>query len=314
MTENPSSLADASGNKTKRHYWILRCRAQLDWEELWDWFCFEHGALGTEIRITETGQESHAYFLEKDSQTLKNLHLTFNESVSGGPHVVQFLELIQSQEEDWQSNWKPFFQPIQIGEVLEVTPPWLRDQKSSNRTRILIDPGRGFGTGHHLSTSLALELLESLLKTYSEKPQWLLDFGTGSGILSIAACKLGCQKSIALDYDEGSMSDVVRNVQLNGLENQIFPMQADQTCLSKKFPVIISNMLLAELKRSASDLAYSLEPDGTLLCSGILDEQVKELEETFRIQDFVPSRNLTREGWSAIEFQRAFSKLATTIY
>ena len=75
-------------------------------------------------------------------------------------------------------------------------------------------------------------------------------------------------------------------------------------------PQTYLEQVFAELKRSASDLASSLESDGTLLCSGILDKQVAELEETFRMQDLVPSRSLTREGWSAIEFQRAFTKLA----
>ncbi|MDP7139783.1 MAG: 50S ribosomal protein L11 methyltransferase [SAR324 cluster bacterium] len=312
LTGKNSLSENSSGSPQQKYYWSLRCRIKLEWEELWDWFCFEHGALGTEQRVTENGNETLAYFPEKNSKPLQTLHHDFNTSISGDAGGVQLLELIQCEEEDWQSNWKPFFKPVRIGRNLQVMPPWFNTNETSSLTRIVIDPGRGFGTGYHLSTSLALELLETFFEIPPEKHPWLLDFGTGSGILSIAACLLGCDKSIALDLDDGALTDVVRNAQLNKMENRIFPLRADQVCLSKAFPVVISNMLLSELQKSSVELASSLTYGGSLLCSGILEEQTPELEMTFRDLGLAPYRRLKRDGWSALEFKKQVSKISTS--
>ena len=304
LSEKPSGRKVTPGSHSKSHYWTLQCQVESGWEELWEWYCFEHGALGTEQRSSPEGFQSVAYFPEHPSSSIKNLHQQFNASIVGNLEAVRILALNFREEEDWQSNWKPFFKPVQIGKTLEVLPPWLSAMESGRKNRILIDPGQGFGTGHHTSTALALELLEKFLESCPVKPHWMLDFGSGSGILSIGACLMGCEKSIALELEGDALKDVFSNSELNQLENRIMPLKANRNCFNKTFPLVISNMLLSELKQSSEDLASSVAEEGRLLLSGILENQVLELERIFKDLRFVPSNKITRDGWSALELSR----------
>ena len=132
----------------------------------------------------------------------------------------------------------------------------------------------------------------------------MLDFGSGSGILSIGACLMGCEKCIALELEGDALKDVISNSELNQLQHRIMPLRADRNCFQKTFPLVISNMLLSELKQSSTDLASSVAEEGRLLLSGILEDQVSELERIFTILGFVPSKKITRDGWSALELSR----------
>ena len=304
LSEKPSGPKDTPGNHSKTHYWTLQCQVESGWDELWEWYCFEHGALGTEQRSSPEGFQSVAYFPEHPSGSIKNLHQQFNASIAGNLEAVRILALNFREEEDWQSNWKPFFKPVQIGKTLEVLPPWLSSTESTRKNRIIIDPGQGFGTGHHTSTALALELLEKFLESCPVKPHWILDFGSGSGILSIGACLMGCEKSTALELEGDALKDVFSNSELNQLQNRIMPLRANKNCFNKIFPLVISNMLLSELKQSSEDLASSVAEEGRLLLSGILENQVSELEKIFKDLGFVPSNKITRDGWSALEMSR----------
>ena len=304
LSEKPSGPKDTPGSHSKTHYWTLQCQVESGWEELWEWYCFEHGALGTEQRSSPEGFQSVAYFHEHPSGSIKSLHQQFNASIAGNLEAVRILALNFREEEDWQSNWKPFFKPVQIGKTLEVLPPWLSSTESTRKNRIIIDPGQGFGTGHHTSTALALELLEQFLESCPAKPHWILDFGSGSGILSIGACLMGCEKSIALELEGDALKDVFSNSELNQLQNRIMPLRANKNCFNKTFPLVISNMLLSELKQSSEDLASSVAEEGRLLLSGILENQVSELEKIFKDLGFVPSNKITRDGWSALEMSR----------
>ena len=304
LSEEPSGPKDTHGSQSHRHYWTLQCQVESGWEELWEWYCFEHGALGTEQRSSPEGFQSVAYFPEHPSSSIKSLHQQFNASIAGNLEAVRILALNFREEEDWQSNWKPFFKPVQIGNNLEVLPPWLSSTESNRKNKIIIDPGQGFGTGHHTSTALALELLEQFFLSCPVKPHWMLDFGSGSGILSIGACLMGCQKSIALELEGDASKDVFSNSELNHLQNRIMPLRANKNCFNKTFPLVISNMLLSELKQSSGDLASSVAEEGRLLLSGILEDQVSELETIFKDLEFVPLNKITRDGWSALELSR----------
>ena len=132
----------------------------------------------------------------------------------------------------------------------------------------------------------------------------MLDFGSGSGILSIGACLMSCEKCIALELEGDALKDVFSNSELNHLQNRIMPLRANRNCFNKTFSLVISNMLLSELDESSEDLASSVAEEGRLLLSGILEDQVSELERIFKDWGFVPSNKKTRDGWSALEFSR----------
>ena len=132
----------------------------------------------------------------------------------------------------------------------------------------------------------------------------MLDFGSGSGILSICACLMGCEKSIALELEGDALKNVFSNSELNQLQDRIMPLRANKNCFNKTFPLVISNMLLSELKESSQDLASSVAEEGRLLLSGILENQVLELERIFKDLGFIVSNKITLDGWSASELIR----------
>ncbi|MCH2303894.1 MAG: 50S ribosomal protein L11 methyltransferase, partial [SAR324 cluster bacterium] len=130
MSEKPSNRKVTPGSHSKSHYWTLQCQVESGWEELWEWYCFEHGALGTEQRSSPEGFQSVTYFPEHPSSSLNSLQLQFNASFAGDLEAVRSCALNFREEEDWQSNWKPFFKPGQIGSSLEVLPPGLSATES----------------------------------------------------------------------------------------------------------------------------------------------------------------------------------------
>ena len=140
-----------------------------------------------------------------------------------------------------------------------------------------IDPGQGFGTGHHLSTALALEMLEQfLLETYT-LPESMLDLGTGYGILAISTCRLGVKKVTSLDIEAEAVAKVERNCELNGLSGRIIGHVGQPSFfLKKSAPLVISNMLLSELLDILLDLIRLSSPGGTLICSGLFGKQEEE--------------------------------------
>ena len=115
---------------------------------------------------------------------------------------------------------------------------------------------------------------------------------------------MGCEKCIALELEGDALKDVISNSELNQLQHRIMPFKANKNCFQKTFPLVISNMLLSELKQSSTDLASSVAEEGRLLLSGILEDQVSELERNFSVLGFVPSKKITRDGWSALELRR----------
>ena len=284
-------------------YWKLRFLATSAWEELWTWYCFENNAVGTETLSSETCREVLVYFPYNKTVSGATLAEDFNREIAGVPGAVELLEQKLLQSEDWQSNWREHFKPVALGKHLLVKPSWMNLEPETGRIPLTIDPGRGFGTGHHLSTVLCLEMLEIHMLEQQEKPCRVLDVGTGSGILSIAACLLGVEKAYALELEADAILETLRNTMLNGLESRILPIQADSNCFSIPFPLVISNMLLCELKKMAQELAALTEKNGVLICSGLLKDQVPELEEVLNKMGMILTRHVNRDGWSSIMFR-----------
>ena len=174
----------------------------------------------------------------------------------------------------------------------------------SGRHPVWIDPGQGFGTGHHLSTALALEMLEQFLLETDTLPESMLDLGTGSGILAIAACRLGIKKVTGLDIEAEAVAEVERNCELNGLSGRIIGHVGQPSFLKKPAPLVISNMLLSELLDIRLDLIRLTSPGGTLICSGLFGKQEEELRNSLTEMGFVYRASLERENWNSIQFQR----------
>jgi ribosomal protein L11 methyltransferase len=181
-------------------------------------------------------------------------------------------------DENWMEAWKVHYQPIAIGKRLIIVPAWL-DSPDANRIPIKIDPGMAFGTGTHPTTQLCLEMLE----TIAPKGGSVIDVGCGSGILSIAALKLGAEFALGVDIDEASVKASRENADCNGIPADQFEVAKGSVVevLSGKYqirnaPLVLANILAPIIIRLLDmDLGKLVAPGGALILSGILIDQAE---------------------------------------
>lgn len=191
-------------------------------------------------------------------------------------------------DQNWMEAWKQHYKPILIGERLLILPAWM-ESPEPNRTAIKIDPGMAFGTGAHPTTQLCLELIEKLLNLLG--PQDLtglrvIDVGCGSGILSIAAIKLGAEKALGVDIDGESIVNARENADMNGVgEKLILGIGSVSEVLEGKFPIrsaplVVVNILAPVIVRLfEAGMADLIEDKGAIVLSGILLEQEQSVLE-----------------------------------
>ncbi len=207
------------------------------------------------------------------------------------------------QEEDWASAWKQFFHPMEIGRRLLVTPPWEVgaeggvSPKRTSRLILQIDPGMAFGTGAHPTTQLCLQLLEKYLQPNQE----VLDYGTGSGILAIAAVLLGAGEVVAVDNDPMAIRVARQNFLLNPGGDQILLLQAETPAVLKKsFNLVLANLLAGIITSLRSAFREVLCPGGLLISSGILVEQSQWVKQSLAEVGLETLEVCTQKEWSAL--------------
>jgi len=248
-----------------------------------------YGEPGYEIPIGWKNSKVVVLLDPKTSQEefIQELHQDIQEIP---PYTI---ELINDQ--DWVRLTQSQFEPIPIGEKLIIMPSWhFSDYKNQdNKIIINLDPGLAFGTGSHPTTSLCLQWLE---QNINHQTQCVLDYGCGSGILAIAAKKLGALEVLGVDIDTQAVNSAIYNAQNNQVECEFFDTQTFETKINKKFNVVVANILSNPLKILASLLVNKLEANGCLILSGILARQVEELQEAYK-----PYINIevwkSSEGW-----------------
>ncbi|HJV65329.1 MAG TPA: 50S ribosomal protein L11 methyltransferase [Geomonas sp.] len=206
--------------------------------------------------------------------------------------------------EDWANNWKVHFKPVRIGQRLVIKPTWEEYQKRPGDLMIEIDPGMAFGTGAHPTTRMCLESMERICfnENGGKLPRRLLDVGTGSGVLSIAASLMGAEEIIAIDIDP----EAVRVTEENLAVNRISSVQASTTPLEKiegEFGVVVANILAEELVRLAAELTAKVAPGGWLILSGILTEKEEFVRAGF--PDLALLENPRDAEWSCLTLRKA---------
>jgi ribosomal protein L11 methyltransferase len=181
------------------------------------------------------------------------------------------------QDSNWMEAWKEHYRPIPIGKKLIIIPAWM-DSPDETRIPIKIDPGMAFGTGTHPTTQLALGLMEDLIT--KNAPSSIIDVGCGSGILSIAALKLGVERALGVDIEAPSIKSARENADVNGIGDEFTIAQGsvDEILAGdfefKSAPLVVANMLAPILIRlTEAGLGKLVSSDGVLILSGILDEQ-----------------------------------------
>ena len=196
------------------------------------------------------------------------------------------------EDRDWIQHSKNQFSEIIISDRLRIIPPWIADKGFSGKT-IMIEPGSGFGTGSHPTTQLCIKWMETHLSSAVS----VLDYGCGSGILSITSKMLGAKTVLGIDNDYQALRNAKRNKDLNPVEIDLLHTSEYKNTL--KFDIVIANILLKTIISLKKTLLTSLNPNGKLLLTGILKDQAIELISTFS-----PEISLSiigdQEGWVLI--------------
>jgi ribosomal protein L11 methyltransferase len=187
------------------------------------------------------------------------------------------LQVREMDESEWRDQ---SFEPIRVGKRLVITPPGSEAMLGPDDLAIPLEPGLAFGTGHHPTTAMVLAALERMLQPGAE----VLDVGSGSGILSIAALKLGAGHVVAVDIEDDSFRSTMHNLeraQLADRADVILGTLPDERVPAGSFDVVLANISANVLKTLAGRLLGALSPDGVLIASGVLEERRQEVEEAF---------------------------------
>ncbi len=210
------------------------------------------------------------------------------------------------EDQDWMESWKKNYHPIPVGERLIIVPAWL-ESPDPGRVAVKIDPGMAFGTGTHPTTQLCLEMIDR----YIEPGKPIIDVGCGSGILSIAALKLGASHALCVDVEKASVISTRKNA-LNNLVNEKIEtgLGSVQEIRENKFtlhraPVVAVNIIAPIiLQLFAAGLAELVEKPGKLLLSGILEGQSAEIEETAQKNGLNLIDKLQQEDWISLAYEK----------
>lgn len=204
-------------------------------------------------------------------------------------------------DRNWSEAWREHFRPLPVGRRLLVAPPW-DVPADTDRVLLVIEPGRAFGTGHHGSTAGCLTLIERVVER--ERPSSAIDLGTGSGILAIAAVKLGVGAVLAVDNDPDAVAVAAANADVNGVASRIDCRRQDAGALAAAAtPLVIANLLTAAHLRLAADYGRMLTAGGALLLGGILDAEADSVRERLRAEGFSPADHVRLDGWSSLELR-----------
>ena len=209
------------------------------------------------------------------------------EDISDGVRLTAYFEAVQNKtaieqalvpyecrfeqvpDTDWTLGWRSFFQPVYPTPRMAICPPWDRVPDPPGGFTIAIDPQMAFGTGHHETTRLALLGLEKKIMSGDR----VLDVGTGSGILSIAAVKLGASEVMAVDIEADAIENARANCILNGVDAKVVLGQYSVDRVSGVFDVVVANIISSILLPIIPELAKRLHPEGYAVLGGILDRE-----------------------------------------
>jgi len=263
---------------------------------------------GQEYRIL-TGEPVHvrAYVPidGKEEEARQRVEEGLWHFTSLGAHFVGKLETRTVNEEDWANAWKEYFHVTHIGRRLVIRPSWREYTPKAHEVVLTLDPGMAFGTGLHPTTRMCLEEVEKRV----QPGMHVLDVGTGSGILSIAAAKLGAESVYALDNSSVAAESAAANVALNELServNVVLGVLDDEqaTRMSGKYDLILANIIAHIIGSIAPQLARVMAPHGILITSGIIEARRQDAEGPLRAAGLEMVEQVMIEDWLALVWRK----------
>lgn len=244
------------------------------------------------------------FYLSDDPEgyhRLAQVRMALSQLKAAHPEYAPLLLTMNNLEDaDWENNWKQFYKPMEIGERLIVVPEW-EQANTQGRIPLILNPGLTFGTGSHATTRLCLTALEEAVHGV----ETVLDLGCGSGILSIAALRLGAVSAKAVDIDDKCLTVAYENAALNGigkdrytvLVGDVLSNGALRETLGSGYDVVVANIVADVIIGLAPMVRQFLKPGGLFLCSGIIDTRAEEVADALRQNGWEIETTRSGEGW-----------------
>lgn len=248
----------------------------------------------------EEGVRIKAYFPLTDAlaSTIERIKKSINDLIAYGFDLgSNAIEIVEVDENDWANAWKAYYKPIKVTDTLTITPTWERYEKKEGEIVIELDPGMAFGTGTHPTTILCLRALEKSIRGKER----VIDVGTGSGVLSIAAAKFGAASVLALDIDDIAVKSASENVRLNDVERLItvkknFLLQG----IEGEYDIIVANILTEIIVQFVTDAVSLLKTNGLFITSGIIKNKEDDVKSVLIENGFTIEEKYELNDWVAI--------------
>ncbi|HXX33553.1 MAG TPA: 50S ribosomal protein L11 methyltransferase [Thermodesulfobacteriota bacterium] len=289
-----------------KRWLVLELLIAKEFEEAVSNFLIEEGATGIEELDGDSRRSKlRTYFRDEKRKegildVLRRYLRSLNRLLPENPRAK--ITTASLPEQDWSENWKRFFKPVQVTSRFLVRPPWSRIRSKRGQIPVDITPGMAFGTGTHATTVLCIRALEERLK---RKGQSVLDVGTGSGILSIIAAKLGAKEVRGIDIDGAAVENARVNVERNDVSGIVRIRKGGIGSLQKKFDVIVANIDLKSLTRMRRPLVGHLKNHGVLILSGILEGEKERIRLLYLETGLLRWVKTAQEGeWVCLTFKK----------
>ncbi|MEN8258670.1 MAG: 50S ribosomal protein L11 methyltransferase [Thermodesulfobacteriota bacterium] len=257
--------------------------------------------------LDKNGSEVIIGYLEKNADYLaarRELDGFIDELSKKLPEPVE-LSLNTIVEENWAENWKENYKPSRITDTITVKPTWETYSPADKEIVIEIDPGMAFGTGLHSSTRLALGFIDLLFSAAETRPKQVLDVGTGTGVLAIAAAKLGAKHVTAIDNDIDAVAAARENIAQNKASKHILCSDRELADLKDSFDLVIANITADILNQLCSELVNKMKPGGHLILAGILQgPQADHVIGRFQDSSLQLADQKTEGRWAALLFTK----------
>lgn len=260
-----------------------------------------YGTVNGYIQKANLQQAEVADIIQKVSSYLDELAGIFKV-------VKPVLSSSMIEEEDWGKSWKEHFKPFAIVPGLVIAPTWEEYRPGDGEAVIVMDPGMAFGTGHHATTSLSVNFIRQALA--ERAGQRLLDVGTGTGILGMAALLFGAGDVLGIDNDPEAVAAAEQNVRYNCLQDRMQVNLTPLSSLQEPFAIVVANIVHDVLIDLADDLARLTADGGTLILAGILQgEQAGNIIDVFSAHGLQLARRDSRLEWEALCFKKGESRI-----
>ena len=268
-------------------------------------------------------EENRAYWdyideeLQEKLQGLSHIKLYLEDTDTAGMERLQKaaeelklpLTVAPLAEVDWEESWKDNYPPQEVGEKIVVLPYWLADSDTQDRLPVILDPGLTFGTGAHPSTQMVMETMEDMVQ-----PGWrCLDLGSGSGILSIAALRLGAASAVGIDIDPKAEDIARENAAYNGFAAPEFTAltgnvtedrQLMEDLAAKEYDLVLVNIVADVIIGLSPILKHFLTDNSTLICSGILDTRLEDVLAALDRGGLEVTGIKEKEDWRCVRAKR----------